>query len=159
VDLSNLKSQISEAAREGQSLRTKIHACRGDARHVLWNEKRALGRRTRCLLLTYGYLRDVPYHRIEPRCHRDNHAQWYRLADVLIALEDSRPERIPCEPEPMTFWTRLKTLLPATRAVVPTDDTSPYARYQRREAFRARLETWLRGVEVVPEAPMTEGRP
>jgi len=136
VELSNLKSQISEAARKGRSIHTKIQACRGDARHALWNEKRALGRRARYLLLAYGYLRGIPYRRIEPRCHRDNDAQAHPLIDALALLA----------------------------ARTRTQDRAMPENVQRDELLRLCRELqspvtgWLRGVAAVQGTPMTEAR-
>jgi hypothetical protein len=123
VEISSLKSQICNAAREGQAIRSQIQATRAQERDALWNQKRAVGRRTRYLLLAYGYRRGVPYRRIETRCREGNDPQWYVLADALMALEPR-----------------------------PADATAWADYYQHRQAFRAPLEAWLQGAVAAHEA-------
>ena len=67
----DLKNRIKNLSEEGRTLRAKIQAAAGPERHALWNEKRAIGRKARVSLLAYGFLRGVPYRRIEPRRHDD----------------------------------------------------------------------------------------
>lgn len=62
-----LKSRVLALALEGRAIGTRIRAAAGRERDRLWNEKRAVGRRARCVLLAYAYVREVPYARVEPR--------------------------------------------------------------------------------------------
>lgn len=75
MEISVVQSLIHTHTEQGRAIRLRIAASSGPDRHALWNEKRAVGRRTRYLLLLYGCLRGIPYRRIEPRCHQDNGAQ------------------------------------------------------------------------------------
>lgn len=75
-----LKSVIKALAAEGRALQQRIQQASGLERHALWDQKRCLGRRARAALLGYGFVRGVPYPRIEPRCHEGNRPQAAALA-------------------------------------------------------------------------------
>jgi hypothetical protein len=153
MELSALKSQICAAAREGQAIQKKIQTTRADERHALWNQKRALGRQTRQLLLAYGYVRGVAYRRIEPRCRRDNEVHWYPLANVLMDLESRSPASTTLEILPKGI---LASLIARFRGAVPTQGaravTGMADHFRRRDALQEPLEAWLRGVVVTSDA-------
>jgi len=67
-----IKETIKLLASEGRSIHEEIRRSAGLERHALWNKKREVGRKARAVLLLYGLLRGVPYHRIEPRCREHN---------------------------------------------------------------------------------------
>jgi hypothetical protein len=142
MELSALKSEICAAARDGQAIQKKLQATRALERDSLWNQKRALGRRTRYLLLAYGYVRSVPYRLIEPRCRPGNEPNWYRLADVLMELE----QPVDAEPEPTGALASLAERL--RRFVHPVTSAAPIStdKYRRRMPYASPLETWLNGV-------------
>src|SRR5262249_21942829 len=137
MDISSLKSQVSHAAREGRDIRHKIGRTQGRERHALWNEKRAVGRRCRCLLLAYGYARGISYRKIEPRCHSGNEPQWQTLANILVGVQPA-----PANPRPSVL-----------RQIPRPDLLTPeaLARLERYESFKALqplLEAWLGGAPV-----------
>jgi hypothetical protein len=93
VELSTLKAQIRDLAQQGREVRNHIRCASGLARDALWNDKRAIGRHARGLLLVYGYLRGVPYRRIEPRCHEGGDAHAALLTRTAQELSLVAPER------------------------------------------------------------------
>ena len=76
----DLKVKVLALAAEGRTLRARIGAARGAERDALWNEKRAVGRRARVVLLAYAFVRGVPYARVERRTASPPNP--YALADV-----------------------------------------------------------------------------
>jgi len=71
MDRQTLKNRIKDLAAEGRALRGRIQQTRGLERHALWNEKRSVGAKARITLLAYGFLRGMPYRRIEAHWHED----------------------------------------------------------------------------------------
>ena len=71
--VNKLREQVKESAARGADIQRRISSLQGAGtgteRHLLWNEKKAVGVRTRHLLLAYGLLRGVPYHRMERQAH------------------------------------------------------------------------------------------
>lgn len=68
------KTRVCAFAREGASVRAKIHKARDRERYDLWNEKRSIGDDARWALLAYAFLRGKPYRHVEPKCRDLNPA-------------------------------------------------------------------------------------
>lgn len=66
------RGKINGLAAQSAKLRRRIHRSKGEKRFNAWYAKRALGQRTRHLLLAYAYLRGVPYEKLEKKIAPDN---------------------------------------------------------------------------------------
>src|SRR5262249_21512012 len=86
-----LKTRIKDLAGQGRGLRERIQATSGLERHALWLEKRRIGRQARAAFLAYGFLRGVPYERIERHCHRDGRPQPVPLLSLWASQLGIRP--------------------------------------------------------------------
>ena len=64
-ELVSLLERIRELEAESRAIGTRVRSLKGLDRHQARQDKRDLGSTTRLLLLTYGFLRGVPYERIE----------------------------------------------------------------------------------------------
>ena len=71
-DLPTLAAEIKRLAAEGRAYNPRIQAARGPERHRLRGEKSGAGWEARLLLLTYAFLRGVPYRTLEPKCREDS---------------------------------------------------------------------------------------
>src|SRR5262245_1065400 len=111
----DLKTRIKDLAEQGHRLRDRIRATSGLERHAVWNEKRALGRQARAALLAYGFLRGVPYARIEARCHPERRLR----PAVLLAMWASH---LGLPPIPATESRQASALLGLFDGPVPRPD-------------------------------------
>ena len=117
----DLKAKIKDWAAQGKALRGRIQASAGPERHALWNEKRAVGAEARVALLAYGFLRGVPYARIEPHCRPHGRPRVAALLAAWAAQLGIQPVwKKPTSPEPdaETLWSeaRLSAWLEASPA-------------------------------------------
>ena len=87
-----LKARIKDAAARGRAVRHRINEAAGLERYALWNEKRSIGDEARVALLAYGFLRGVPYRRIEPHCRPGHELQPARLLVLWTRLLGMAPE-------------------------------------------------------------------
>lgn len=109
-----LKSKIRGLELEGQKIRRKIEKSSGLDRFGWWNVKRELGSYTRAHLLAYGFLRGVPYEKMERNSNSaidfqlvlkiiHDHASWFEkdkwTLERLNGLVYS-PEQPETTPEP-----------------------------------------------------------
>jgi len=87
---SKLRNEIIALSKLGCELNPKIQAASGRERHALRFEKKAIGARTRELLLILGFLQGRPYITIEKSCIaglRPGPATLFRKIESLVKAE------------------------------------------------------------------------
>ena len=124
----DVRARIADLAAQGRRLRNRIQTTAGLERHALWNDKRAVGRQARAALLAYGFLRGVPYSRIEPHCRPGGRLRTVQLLTTWahdLSIQPTWMRRAPMDSEPhgsgglSGFFKRLI----ASRA--PAEDKAP----------------------------------
>jgi len=97
-----LRYSIKQLAAEGARLSAAIRDTAGQERDRNWNEKRAIGRKTRRALLAYAWLRGRSYASTERHCRDGNRPRAYWLRQ---ALEDVAPQATALfEPAEVEAW-------------------------------------------------------
>jgi hypothetical protein len=125
--LLKIKEKIKELAAKGTKIRKEvINKTSGKDRYYAWEDKRMFGAEARTYLLVYGFLRGMPYRKIEPKSRLDFSIPIYRrcpysghpivlhdyitscvfsnVYDLLLHIEDSDHEDAPIYKQELLDW-------------------------------------------------------